>query len=58
MNIVVTALILSLGAGTWIYTQVQRRVGYGNSKSALKTAAIAGAICFVVVLTVGLTLFG
>ena len=58
MNIFITALVMALGAATWIYTQVQRRVGYGNSKAALKTAAIAGVICFVVVLTIGLTLFG
>lgn len=58
MNTVVTALILSLGASTWIYTQVQRRVGYGNSKQALKAAVIAGVICFVVVLTIGMTLLG
>ncbi len=58
MNIFITALIMALGASTWIYTRVQRRVGYGNSKTALKTAVIAGAICFVVVLTIGLTLFG
>ena len=52
------ALIIAIGFGTWIYTKVQQRMGYGNSKAALKTAAVAAGICFVVVFTLELMLFG
>lgn len=58
MSLFAIALIIAVGFGTWIYTKVQQRVGYGNSKAALKTAAVAGLICLVVVFTIELTLFG
>ena len=56
MSPAVVALMLAVGVGTWIYTKLQQRTGYGNSKDALKGAAIAGGIKFVVVLTLGVTL--
>ena len=55
MTAFVTALLLALGGGTWIYTKLQRRTGYGNSKSAFKGAAVAGVIIFIVVFTIALT---
>ncbi|QQS20237.1 hypothetical protein IPL85_02190 [Candidatus Saccharibacteria bacterium] len=55
MNPVLIAFIFALGAGTWAYTKLQQRTGYGNSKTALKGAAVTGGIAFVVVLTVALT---
>jgi hypothetical protein len=51
----ITALLLALGGGTWIYTKLQQRTGYGNSKTAFKGAAVAGFIIFVVVFTIALT---
>ncbi len=56
MSAFFVALLFSVGAGTWVYTKLQRRTGYGNGQEALKGAAIAGAIAFFVVLTVGFTL--
>lgn len=55
MSAFITSLLLSLGAGTWIYTKLQNKTGYGNSKTALKGALISGVIIFFVVLTVALT---
>lgn len=55
MKAFITALLLGLGGGTWIYTKLQQRTGYGNSKTAFKGAAIAGVIIFIVVLTITLT---
>jgi len=54
MSAFITALLLSLGAGTWIYTKLQNKTGYGNSKSAFMGALISGIVIFVVVLTVAL----
>ncbi len=54
MGAFITALLLSLGAGTWIYTKLQNKTGYGNSKSAFMGALISGIVIFVVVLTVAL----
>ncbi len=55
MSPVLVALLFSVGVGTWVYTKLQQRTGYGNSKAALKGAAVAGGIAFVVMLTIGLT---
>lgn len=38
-----TALMLSVGAGTWIYTKMIRSTG-GNTQSALTVAAISGGL--------------
>lgn len=51
-----TALLFAAGAGTWIYTKLQQRTGYGNSRSALQGAAIAAGLIFVVVLVTALLL--
>ena len=57
MNAFFIALLFSAGAGTWVFTQLQRRTGYGNGKAALKGAAIATGICFVVMITIAMTIF-
>lgn len=54
MSAFLTALLLALGAGTWIYTKLQNKTGYGNSKSAFMGALVSGIVIFVVVLTVAL----
>ena len=36
-----TAFLLAVGGGTWLYTRLQQRTGYGNSKNAVIGAAIA-----------------
>lgn len=58
MSAFFVALLCSVGAATWLYTKLQRRTGYGNSGSALKGAAIAGVIVFLVILTIGKTILG
>ena len=55
MNAFLVALLFSLGAGTRVYTKLQQKTGYGNSKGALKGAATVAGISFVVFLMLGLT---
>jgi hypothetical protein len=57
MNAFFVALLFSIGTATWVYTKLQQRTGYGNSKAAFKGAAVAGGMAFIVFLTIGLTLF-
>ena len=54
MKAFLVALLFSLGAATWVYTKLQQRTGYGNSAAAIKGALTAGAIAFVIFLTLGL----
>ncbi len=56
MNSFIVALLIAISFGTWVYTKLQQRTGYGNSKDAFKGAAIAGGIAFVVALTIGFTI--
>lgn len=43
----ITALMLSVGAATWIYTKLMRSTG-GNTQSALTASAIAGVLLLAV----------
>jgi hypothetical protein len=54
---VLLAFIAAISAATWFYTKLQQKTGYGNSTNAIKGAAIAGGIVFVVVLTFGLMVY-
>lgn len=56
MSPFIVALLTAIGGGTWVYTKLQQKTGYGNSTSAIKGAAIAGLGIFIVVLTIGLTI--
>lgn len=56
MSPALVALLFSIGAGTWVYTKLQQRTGYGNSSSAIKGALIVALISFVVVFTTALTI--
>ncbi len=47
----VVALLFAVGAGTWVFTKVQRSTG-GNTQNAAITAGIAGAFAFVVLLLI------
>ncbi len=51
-----TALLFALGAGTWIYTKLQQRTGYGNSRSAAQGAAISAVLLFVIVFVTAMLL--
>ncbi|TAH36598.1 hypothetical protein EYC59_00255 [Candidatus Saccharibacteria bacterium] len=51
-------LIISVCAGVWIFTKLNQRTGYGNGASAAKGAAIAGALIFVIVFSIGWFMFG
>lgn len=53
----ITALLFSIGFGTWIYTKMARRVGYGNEKSAYITAGVVALIAFLVVFSVAAMIF-
>lgn len=55
MSAFIIALLAAIGGGTWVFTRLQNKTGYGNSKTALKGAAIAGLGLFIVVFTIGLT---
>ncbi|MFZ1249747.1 MAG: hypothetical protein WAQ24_05515 [Candidatus Saccharimonadales bacterium] len=56
MNAFLVALLFSGGVATWVYTKLQQKTGYGNSKTALKGAAVAGGIAFAVLFTIALTI--
>jgi hypothetical protein len=40
---------MALGAGTWVFTKLQNRNGYGNSKNALIGAAIVSVLVLFVI---------
>ncbi len=44
----ITALLLAIGGGTWVYSQLQQRTGYGNSRNAVTGAAISALIIFLI----------
>ena len=44
-----TSLLLAVGAGTWIFTKLQNKTGYGNSRSAWLGASISALGIFTVV---------
>ena len=52
MSAFYVALLASLGISTWIFTKLQGRTGYGNSKSALTASGIAFILVFLIVFTV------
>lgn len=52
-----TSLFVAVGAGTWIYTRLQQRTGYGNSQNAIVGAGLAAAGLFLV-MYLTLRLFG
>ena len=52
MGNVFTALFLALGAGALAYSQLGKRVGYGNAKNVWTLVGMAIAITFVVAMLV------
>lgn len=54
MKALLLAFLVAISAGTWVYTKLQQRTGYGNSTNAIKGAAISALIIFLVVFTIGL----
>lgn len=48
------AFLCAVGGSTWVYTKLQQRSGYGNTASVAKGTAVAGAVIFIVVYTIGL----
>lgn len=44
-----TASLLAIGTGTWIFTKLQNKTGYGNSQSAIVGAVVSGLLVFLVV---------
>jgi hypothetical protein len=51
MSKFVIALLFSLGAGTWIYTKLQRYSG-NNTKQSLIGSLVAGVFLFIVLFVV------
>jgi hypothetical protein len=47
MSPFVVSLMLSAGAGTWIYTQFQRSSG-NNTQQSAKAAGVAALIIFII----------
>jgi hypothetical protein len=43
------SLLIAICGGVFIYTRLQQRTGYGNSRSAAQGAAITALIIFVLV---------
>lgn len=46
MKSVFISLLFSLGAATWIYLQLERRMGVGNTKQAAGGAVVAFVLVF------------
>lgn len=44
-----TSLLVAIGGGTWIYSRLQQRTGYGNSRSAIIGAGLAALGIFMVI---------
>lgn len=51
MSAFLLAFLVALGGGTWVFTKLQSRTGYGNNKNAFTGAAVAALIMFIVVFT-------
>ncbi|HET6924514.1 MAG TPA: hypothetical protein VFH39_01640 [Candidatus Saccharimonadales bacterium] len=51
MSIFVIALVLGLGAGGWLFFQLNHRTGDANSGSNVVGAAVAALIVFLIVFT-------
>ena len=51
MNEGIIAFLMAAGASAWIFNQTAKRTGNSNVKS-VATAAIAGALVFMIVLTI------
>ncbi|MGB4800322.1 MAG: hypothetical protein WBP03_02295 [Candidatus Saccharimonadales bacterium] len=54
MGPLMIAFLCAVGGSTWVYTKLQQRSGYGNTASVAKGTAVAGAVIFIVVYTIGL----
>lgn len=48
MGAFVTALMVAIGAGVWVYTKLARHTGYGNEKNAYIGAGVLALIVFLV----------
>jgi hypothetical protein len=44
-----TSSLLAIGAGVWVFTKLQNRTGYGNSRGAILGAVVTGLGIFLVV---------
>ncbi len=53
MSAAFLAFIIAGGSSVWIFTKLQNRTGYGNSKNAITGAAVVFVIGFIVVFTIG-----
>lgn len=42
----ITSLMLAVGVATWIFSKLQQRTGYGNSRNALIGAVFIGLVIF------------
>lgn len=51
MSAALLALLVSGGSSVWVYTKLQGRTGYGNSKAAAQGAAIVFVLGFIVIFT-------
>lgn len=48
MGPLLTALLLAIGVGVWVYTKLARNTGYGNEKNAYIGAGVVAGIVFLV----------
>lgn len=44
-------ILVALSVATWVYTKTMRQTG-NNNKSSITTAALAGVISFVIIVTI------
>lgn len=51
MSTFLIGLFVAIGAGGWVYAQIQRRTG-GNTQTSLLMAGVAGVIAFLFIVIV------
>ncbi|MBP9853211.1 MAG: hypothetical protein QG629_432 [Patescibacteria group bacterium] len=52
MGAFVTALLVAIGSGVWVYTKLAQRTGYGNEKNAYIGAGVVALIVLLVAFSI------
>jgi hypothetical protein len=53
MKAFLLAFLIAVSIGTWSYTKLQSKTGYGNAQTTIKIAGLVFVIAFVVAFTIG-----
>jgi len=53
MKPLILAFLVAISVGTWSYTKLQSRTGYGNAQTTGTAAGLVFVVVFIVVFTIG-----